>query len=121
MKKKARILIAEDEKAIAKALSLKLTHEGFEAEIASNGMDAVDLLQKGKFDLLLLDLIMPQLDGFGVLKAIKDKGIKTPVIITSNLSQEEDITKAKELGAIDFLIKSDTPVAEIVKKIKKLF
>ena len=63
--------------------------------------------------------IMPQLDGFGVLNEIKSKDIKMPIIVVSNLSQDEDISKAKEMGATDFFVKSDTPVAEIVEKIKK--
>jgi len=57
-------------------------------------------------------------DGFGVLKHIKDKKIKTKIVVASNLSQEGDRKKAKELGAIDFLVKSDTPIANIVKKVK---
>lgn len=121
MNKKLKILIAEDERAIAGALNLKLNHEGFESQVAFNGKEAMEKLQSDKFDLLILDLIMPQLDGFGVLAEIKEKGIKIPVIVASNLSQAEDISKAKEMGAIDFFIKSDTPVAEIVEKIKKYF
>ena len=119
--KKIKILIAEDEKAIAGALNLKLNHEGFETKIAPNGIEAISDLQNDKFDLLVLDLIMPQLDGFAVLTEIKKKGIKIPTIVISNLSQPEDISRAKDLGAIDFLIKSDTPLAEIVGKIKKYF
>jgi len=121
MNKKLKILIAEDERAIAGALNLKLSHEGFETRVVLNGRDAVDSLEAENFDLMILDLIMPKLDGFGVLTEIKSKGIKIPVIVASNLSQNEDVTKAKELGAIDFFIKSDTPVAELVEKIKKYF
>jgi DNA-binding response OmpR family regulator len=121
MNKKINILIAEDERAIAKALNLKLNHEGFETKLVFNGREALDLLNEEKFDLLILDLIMPRLDGFGVLAEIKSKGLKVPVIVASNLSQAEDISKAKEMGAVDFFVKSDTPVAEIVEKIKKYF
>jgi DNA-binding response OmpR family regulator len=121
MNKKLKILIAEDERAIAGALNLKLNHEGFDSMVAFNGREAMDKLQAEKFDLLILDLIMPQLDGFGVLAELKEKGIKIPVIVASNLSQSEDINKAKEMGATDFFVKSDTPVAEIVEKIKKYF
>jgi CheY-like chemotaxis protein len=62
---------------------------------------------------------MPVKDGFTTLKEIKAQGIKTPIIISSNLSQEEDLKKAKDLGAIDFFIKSNTPISEIVENIKK--
>jgi DNA-binding NarL/FixJ family response regulator len=64
---------------------------------------------------------MPQLNGFGVLKGIKEKGIKTPVIVSSDLSQSEDINKVKELGAVDFFVKSDMSVVEMVQKIKEYF
>lgn len=116
-----RILIAEDEKAIAKALELKLKHEGFGVKSASNGKETIDILLKEKFDLILLDLMMPKLDGFGVLEELKNRQNKTPIIVVSNLGQEEDKKRVKILGAIDFLVKSDTPVAEIVNKIKKYF
>jgi len=116
-----KILVAEDEKAIAKALELKLKHEGFSVKLALNGKEALDILSKEKFDLVLLDLMMPKLDGFGVLDGLKNIQNKTPVIVVSNLGQEEDKKRVKSLGAIDFLVKSDTPVAEIVNKIKKYF
>jgi len=118
MNDKIKILIAEDEKGIAWTLNLKLIHEGFETKVVSNGKDAVESLNNEKFDLLVLDLMMPELDGFGVLTEIKSKGIKIPVIVSSSLSQQEDILRVKELGAVDFFIKSDMSVAEIVEKIK---
>ncbi|OGZ62862.1 MAG: hypothetical protein A2812_03090 [Candidatus Staskawiczbacteria bacterium RIFCSPHIGHO2_01_FULL_36_16] len=121
MDQKIKILIADDNKAIAMALDLKLKHEGFETKVVFNGKEAVDLLEKEKFDLLVLDLIMPQLDGFGVLKSIKEKGIKISVIVSSDLSQPEDINKAKDLGAVDFFIKSNMSVVEMVEKIKEYF
>jgi DNA-binding response OmpR family regulator len=121
MAKKIRILIAEDEKAIAGALDLKLNYAGFETKVVFNGRDALDSLGKEKFDLLILDIIMPQLDGFEVLANLKKMGLKIPVIVVSNLSQVEDINKAKELGAVDFFVKSEISLAEVVEKIKKYF
>ncbi len=115
-----KILICEDEKPIAKALVLKLNHEGFEAEAANDGEEALQILQTKQFDLILLDLIMPRVDGFGVLEKIKELKITTPVIVTSNLGQEEDLKRAKELGAINYFIKSNTSLQEIVDGIKKL-
>lgn len=115
-----KILVAEDEKAISKALILKLEHAGFTASPAYDGESALEMIAKEQFDLVLLDLMMPKLDGFNVLNQMKTKGLTTPVIVTSNLGQEEDIKKAKELGARDYFIKSDTALAEIVEKIKKL-
>jgi DNA-binding response OmpR family regulator len=121
MDQKIKILIAEDEKATAGALALKLNHEGFETQVVFDGKAALDSLEEKKFDLLILDLIMPQLDGFEVLTTLKKIGVKTPVIVISNLGQAEDINKAKELGAVDFFIKSETSLAEVVEKIKKYF
>lgn len=115
-----KILVAEDEKAISKALILKLNHAGFDATPAYDGEEAVAALTKGKYDLVLLDLMMPKMDGFSVLAAMQTQDIKVPVIVTSNLGQEEDIKKAKDLGAKDYFVKSDTALAEIVDKIKNL-
>ena len=79
-------------------------------------MKAID---KQKFDLLLLDLIMPKVDGFAVLKEMKEKKITLPVIITSNLGQEEDKKRVEELGVSDYLIKSNVSIMDIVLKIKE--
>lgn len=102
---------------MAHALELKLTHEGFEAKAVFNGEDGVELLLKETFALILLDLIMPKMDGFKVLEALKEKKIQTPVMILSNLSQEDDERRAKALGAKEFFIKSNTPIATIVEKV----
>lgn len=115
-----KILVAEDEKPMAKALVLKLNHAGFEAKAVFNGEDAIAELEKEAYDLLLLDMIMPRMDGFSVLEKIQEKNINTKVIITSNLGQTEDFEKAKSLGASDYFVKSDTSLSEIVDHIKKL-
>lgn len=114
-----KILIAEDEKSIAKALQIKLSLAGFEVEIAVNGEEALTLMKGKKFDLLLLDIMMPKKDGFSVMEEMKKNKNKTPIIILSNLSQEEDAVRARNLGAIDFFIKSNTPLADILVKVKK--
>jgi len=114
-----KILIAEDEKPMAQALVLKLENEGFAAKAVFNGEEAIVALKAEQFDLMLLDIMMPKLDGFGVLEKMKTDNIKIPVIITSNLSQKEDIDRATGLGAVGFVIKSDTPIAEIVKNVKE--
>lgn len=116
-KTKPRIFIIEDEKPIARALELKLQKEGCETKVAFDGASALDILAKEKFDLIILDLILPEVDGFEVLRTIRVKDPKTPVIIASNLSQSEDLDKAKSLGANDYFVKSNTPIAEIVKNI----
>lgn len=117
---KARILIAEDEKPLARALEMKLTRAGYDVVLAYNGDEALKLLDKDKFGLLLLDLMMPKVDGFGVLAQMRKTGNKTPTIVLTNLSQIEDEKRAKDLGAKDFFVKSNTPIAEIVKKVAKI-
>lgn len=112
------ILIVEDEKALSHALEMKLTHQGFKTKVVTNGQDALDELKDTKYAMVLLDLIMPVIDGFAVLEEIKNRKLKTPVIVLSNLGQEEDREKAKTLGAIDYFVKSNTPIAEIITRVK---
>ena len=115
-----KILIGEDEKAIARALQLKLSNSGYEVTNAFDGQEVIDFVEKEQFDLILLDLIMPKVDGFGVMTKLKEKGNTVPVIILSNLSQAEDTEKAKELGAKDFFVKSNTPLSEIVNHVQEV-
>jgi DNA-binding response OmpR family regulator len=115
-----KILIVEDERPIANALALKFSHSGFQATAVHNGQEALDTLKKEPFDVMLLDLMMPKLDGFGVLEALQQETKKPLVIVTSNLSQEEDAKRAKALGAKDYLVKSNTPLAQIVEHVIKL-
>ena len=115
-----KILIVEDEKPTAKAFGLKLGRAGFESEVASDGVDALEILAKKNFDLILLDLVMPRMDGFEFLAELKNRNIKIPVIVTTSLSQGEDAKRARDLGAIDYFVKSDTPIANIVEHVKKV-
>lgn len=115
-----RVLIAEDDKPIAKALELKLKNSGFEVVVVENGEEAMTEVEKNTFDIVLLDLMMPKKDGFSFLEEVKVKGVKTPVIILSNLSQEGDMKRTKELGAVDYFVKSNTPLIDIVANIKKI-
>jgi DNA-binding response OmpR family regulator len=114
-----KILVADDERAMANALKLKLEHEGFTVDTAANGVEALNLLKKNSYELLLLDLVMPKKDGFAVLAEMKDEKIKTPVIVTSNLGQEEDQKKVAAFGVKGYFIKSNTPITELVSHIKK--
>jgi len=115
-----QILIVEDEHPLAHALELKFRHEGFETTIASDGDEALKEATKGGYDIILLDLIMPRMDGFTFLQEMKAKGIHTPTIILSNLGQDEDKNRAKELGAVGYFVKSNTPIMEIVKQVQSI-
>lgn len=117
-KGKKRILIIEDEKPLAHALELKMTHEGYETVVANTGELGMKEATTGKYDLILLDLILPGMDGFSILEQLRSKKAKTVVIILSNLGQDEDRKKASELGAKNYLVKSNVPLADIVKVVK---
>lgn len=117
-KSKGTVLIVEDEKPLAHALEMKLKSEGYDVHTCMNGMDALAEMKKGTYRLMLLDLIMPSMDGFAVLTELQAAKSKIPVIVLSNLGQDEDVTKAKQLGAVDYCVKSNTPIAEIVRKVK---
>jgi DNA-binding response OmpR family regulator len=120
VRKGKAILIVEDEKPLSHALEMKLKSQGFEAVVSMNGENALSELKKGGYALVLLDLIMPIMDGFAVLEEMKKQKIKIPVIVLSNLGQDEDHAKAKDLGAIDYFVKSNTPIAEIVNRVKSV-
>ena len=117
---KMRILVADDEKPMAHALELKLSHEGFEVQTATNGDEALALIDEFKPQLLLLDLVMPKKDGFAVLEELHERGNKIPIIITTNLGQEEDKQRVAKLGAKNYLVKSNTPISAIVAEVKKV-
>jgi DNA-binding response OmpR family regulator len=113
-----KILIIEDEKPMARALQLKLEKEGFEVENAYDGIEGLNKIENNKYDLIVSDLVVSKLDGFEIIKSIRDQGIETPIIVTSNLSQSEDEKKVLDLGANKYFIKSNTPIVEIIENIK---
>ena len=113
-----RVLIVEDEKPLAHALELKLTHEGFDVTVADNGQTCLDIIKDQDFDVVLLDLMMPIVDGFQVLEKLKEKTKFPTVFVLSNLSQHEDEQRALSMGAKKYFIKSDTPLSIIVEQVK---
>ena len=115
---KKQILIVEDEKPLAHALELKMTHEGYETTVASTGKAGLEQASTGKYDLILLDLILPEIDGFAILEALKAKKLKPVIVVLSNLGQDEDRKKAEEFGVKNYLVKSNVPLADIVKVVK---
>ena len=119
--KKNKVLLAEDDKFISRAYQDGLGRAGFEVISALDGEEALEKIKKTIPDIILLDVIMPEKNGFEVLEEIKadNKLKKIPVIILSNLGQDTDIQKGRELGAVDYLIKSNFSIGEVVEKIKK--
>lgn len=112
---KKHILVIEDERPMSKALEIKLSRLGYTVTVVSNGLLGLEALEHTTFDLVLCDLIMPKMDGFGVLEAIRERNIQVPVFVMTNLSQEEDQTRAMALGAKEFIVKSNTPIAKIME------
>lgn len=118
------ILLCEDEEFVARSYKRKLELEGFVVHHASNGQEAIDMIfGTEKYDLVLMDLMMPLKTGFEVLAEVsarKDEAIKQmPIIVASNLGQIADIEEAKKLGAVDFVVKSNISLKELVAKIKQ--
>jgi DNA-binding response OmpR family regulator len=122
MEPKKTILIVEDDKFLRELISRKLSGEGFEALEAVDGEEGIKKIKEGKPDLILLDLILPGIDGFEVLARLReDPEISSiPVIILSNLGQREEVEKGLKLGAIDYLIKAHFTPGEIIEKIKNV-
>lgn len=117
-----KILIIEDDKFLRELIARKLTDEGFDIVEAVDGEDGIKKLKETKPDLVLLDLILPSIDGFEVLSKVKeDESIASiPIIILSNLGQKEEVEKGLDLGAVDYLIKAHFTPGEIVEKIKNI-
>jgi DNA-binding response OmpR family regulator len=116
-----KILIVEDDTFLQGLAATKLSKEGYTVSVASNTDDAVKHIDDAP-DFVLLDIMLPGTDGFDVLKKFRDndKTKGTPIIIFSNLAEDKDIAKAKELGATDFMIKSNFTLDELADKIKSL-
>jgi len=113
-----KILIVEDEHHLRTVLKESLKKKGFDIDLANDGEKALTFLERNNYDAVLLDLILPKKDGFEVLKEIKGKKQKPPVIVLSNLSQREYKEKTKNLGANDYLVKAETDMATICQKLK---
>lgn len=120
--KQIKILLVEDDSFLLSMYSTKFELENFEVVIAEDGEKGWKLAQKEAPDIILLDIKLPKMDGFEVLKKIKntDDTANIPVILLTNLSQKEDKDKGLEMGADDYLVKAHYMPSEVVGKIKKL-
>jgi two-component system, OmpR family, alkaline phosphatase synthesis response regulator PhoP len=116
-----KVLIVEDEKILYNLLKDKLEEVGYQVVIAVDGVEGLEKIKTEKPDLILLDIIMPRKNGLELLEDVqKDKGLKEiPVIIISNSGQPVEIEKARELGADDWLIKTEFDPNEVIEKVKK--
>lgn len=114
-----RILLAEDDEFLSSLLKNRLQREGLAVDSAKTGDQAISFLKTTKPDLMLLDIILPGKLGFEILEEIKKdpKLAKPPFMVMSNLGQEDDIKRAKELGAIEYFVKSRILIDDLVKSI----
>lgn len=119
---KKKILIMEDDPFIAKMYVKKLIKQGYIAKQADNGIEGIDMMQIFLPDLVMLDIIMPQMDGFEVIRKLKQdkKFNKIPIIVLSNLGEREHIEKCLALGADDYIIKAHFTPEEAIARIKKI-
>ena len=114
------ILIIEDDKFLRELIVQKLVKEGCNTSEAIDGEEGIKKVKEEKPDLVLLDLILPGIDGFEVLSKMKEDPAlaQIPVIILSNLGQKDDVEKGLKLGAVDYLIKAHFTPGEIIDKVK---
>ena len=121
MAKKKKILIVEDDQIISSMYKTKLEADSFEVLIADNGADGLKLAKEQKPGIVMLDIILPQLDGFSVLEALKQNQAtkNIPVVMLTNLGTDEDKIKGEKLGAIDYLVKANLTPAQVEEKIKQ--
>ncbi len=110
-----KILVAEDDPFLIKVLGTVLQDEGYQVDKANNGDEAINMIKKNSYKLVLLDMIMPKKTGFEVLEEVQKQNIKTPILVFSNLSQKTDKEEALGLGAKDYFVKSDMSVDDIAK------
>jgi DNA-binding response OmpR family regulator len=117
-----KILVVEDDKFLRELITQKLAREGYDVKEAVDGEEGVIKVKEEKPDVILLDLILPGIDGFEVLAKIKeDPEVENiPVVILSNLGQRDDVERGLKLGAVDFLIKAHFTPGEIIEKIEKI-
>jgi len=116
-----KILLIEDEELIIKLLSKKLAAIGYDVSLAMNGQEGIEKMKQNIPDLVLLDIVMPRMGGFEVMTEMKkdEKLAKIPVIIISNSGQPLELERAKELGAADWLVKTEFDPKEVAEKIQK--
>ncbi|MDB4977899.1 MAG: two component, sigma54 specific, transcriptional regulator, Fis family [Candidatus Peribacteria bacterium] len=113
------VIVAEDEPFLSIIINVELKERGIHSVKARDGEQAIEEIEKHLPDLLLLDLRMPKIDGFGVLEHIRTKGYTFPVIVFSNISDQVEIDKAKDLGVKDYIVKSNIDWDEIGLVVEK--
>lgn len=119
--KKPKVLLVEDDPFLYKVLSQRLKDEGMDVSVSTDGEAALTDAEHVKPDLMLLDLILPKKSGFELLAELRKKPAfaKLPVVVLSNLGQQEDIDQIEKLDVREYLVKADYSLSEMVKKVKE--
>ncbi len=117
-KGKIKILIIEDEASLSSVLKTKLKKSGYDAEVAEDGEAGYEKIKQWNPELILLDIVMPKMDGYKVLERMNDDNIKIPVIVISNSGQPVELDKTRRLGAVDHFIKTQFEPKEVIDKVK---
>lgn len=117
---KLKILIIEDEPVHLNVMKAKLEFEGYEVLVAKDGEEGFNLIKSGKPDLVLLDIILPKMDGFQVLEKLQKEGISVPVIVVSNSGQPVEVDKALKMGIRDFLVKAEFNPSDVLEKVESI-
>jgi DNA-binding response OmpR family regulator len=121
-----KILLVEDDPFLIDIYQKKLNDSGFKVEVAKDGEKALEILKEKNFDLMLLDIVLPKIDGWKILEEIREmkkekKDLeKMKIVIWSNLGEKEDVKKGLSLGATSYLIKANFTPSEVVREIEKL-
>ncbi len=115
-----KILIIEDEPVHLNVMKTKLENEGYGVLVASDGAEGLRLMKEGGLDLVLLDIMLPKMNGFDVLEAAKKAGLKAPIIVISNSGQPVEVDRAIKLGAKDYLVKAEFNPMDVLEKVEKI-
>lgn len=114
-----KVLIAEDNQFILRGYKMAIEEAGYSVDTVSDGSDVLNTVAASKPDILILDLILPNMNGFDILQALRSKPdtARLPIIVATTLGQEEDRQKVLELGATDYILKSHTSIQDLIIKI----
>lgn len=116
-----KILLIEDDPLMIEIYTKRFKESGFEVDVATNGEEGLNKIKEKKPDLLILDIVLPQIDGWEILRKIReDLGLKDlKVVVLSNLSRDAEVKKSLEMGVVSYLIKAHHTPTEVVNEIKK--
>jgi DNA-binding response OmpR family regulator len=123
MSEQNKVLLVEDDPMVVKMYQRKLTMDGFDLSLAYNGEEGLIALFKNRPDIILLDIMMPKMNGFEMLKRIKsnERWKDIPVVMLTNLGDRpEDVQKCKELGALDYWVKANLPLKDLVDRVREI-